>query len=322
MTPMLNASTGPTTSADSVLSKNSLPRISPDEYSEIETRITSVLELLHTSELTRLRGMFHARASGVALSRNDISSTDIIESSLTKMLEVLSFLQSSRLQSKNPFLAQFLHHDIMSPLSTLVSYFKLLKECPGEPDLYPSVATLYSTVQDAEWFIGCFVKSMEFWVDPALVVPATVSLEPLIQHAIFSAIGRSGRMPIVHLPRDFTISMHEGIFGVLLVNIFKNALGRGGADEIDVDSEQIEGGRVRLTISDDGKGVADDIASRVFELGVSGSGSTGIGLGAARERLAPSGATIECEPHGGLSRKEDPGQHGAKFIIEMHQAGL
>ncbi|MCX6733645.1 MAG: HAMP domain-containing sensor histidine kinase [Candidatus Peregrinibacteria bacterium] len=319
---MLNASTGPTTSADVASSKNSLPHISPDEYSEIETHITSVLALLHTSELTRLRGMFHTRASGVALSQADVASADIIDSSLAEVLEVYSFLQSSRLQSKNPFLAQFLRHDFMGPLSTLLSYFRLLNECPDDPGLYPSVANLYSTVQDAEWFIGCFVKSMEFWVDPSLVAPSAVSLEPFIQHAIFYAVGRSGRMPIVHLPHDFSVQMHEGIFGVLLVNIFKNALGRGGAGEVDVDSEQIEGGRVRLTISDDGKGVADDIAPRIFELGVSGSGSTGIGLGAARERLAPSEATIECEPHGGLPSKANPGQRGAKFIIEMHQAGL
>gem|GEM_PF-4212418 len=317
---MLNASTGPTTSADSVLSKNSLPHISPEDFVAIETRIVSTLALLHTQELSRLRGLFHMRASDAASLQGDVMSSDIVDSSLREAIETISFLQSNQLQSKNPFLVQFLHHDITSPLNTLVSYFKLLKECFSDPDLYPSVSKLFPVIQDAEWYIKNFVKSMGFWSDPSFVSPSTVSLEPLIQHAIFYAVGRTGRMPIVHLPRNFTINMHEGILSVLLVNIFKNALSRGGASEIDVDSEQIEGGRVRVTISDDGKGVADDIAPRIFELGVSGSGSTGIGLGAARERLAPSGATIECEPHGGLPSKVNPGQRGAKFIIEMSRA--
>lgn len=313
---MLNAHP-PVTSLNLIPTTNSFSHISLVDYGEISSHITSVLALLHNEELRRLQIAFHERASN-ATCRNVIDSIDVIVTTTDRAFEVISYLRSDQLQVGNPFLAQFLHHDIIGPLGTIVNYFNLLNECPDDPDLYLFVEKLYSTIQDAEWFIACFVKSMKFWVDPSFVEPSHISLEPLIQHAIFYASGRAEAMPIVHLPHDFTVNMHEGILGVLLVNIFKNALMRGGAHVIDVDSEEIEGGRVRLTISDDGKGVADEIASRVFEFGVSGSESTGIGLGAARERLAPSGATIACVPHGGLPNRANPGQFGAKFIIEMN----
>lgn len=299
-----------------VPASNSLPRISPREYAEIASRIDSVLALLHNEELHRLQNVFHRRACDAAC-QDALGSIDVIEASNDQASQAIAYLRSHQLQGSNPFLAQFLHHDIIGPLGTIVNYFNLLRECPDMVDFYPRIAKMYPTIEDAEWFIKSFTSSMKFWVDPSLVGPSVISLEPLIQHAIFYASGRARTMPIVHLPHDFTVTMHEGVLGVLLVNIFKNALCRGGAGEIDVDSEQIENDRVRLTISDDGTGVADEMAPHLFELGVSGAGSTGIGLGAARERLAPSGATIECDPHGGLPSKVNPGQRGAKFIIEM-----
>lgn len=320
MFPMLNTEP-PMTSPNLVLTSNSLPHISPREYAEIAGRIDSVLALLRSEELHRLQNVFHKRACDAAC-QDAVGSVDVIETSRTQAFQAISYLRSNQLQANNPFLSQFLHHDIVGPLGTIVNYFNLLKECPDMVDLYPQVARMYPTIQDAEWFIASFTSSMKFWVDPSLVGPSVTSLEPLIQHAIFYAIGRAGRMPIVHLPHDFTVNIHEGVLSVLLVNIFKNALCRGGAGEIDVDSEEIENNRVRLTISDDGKGVADEIASKVFELGVSGAGSTGIGLGAASERLAPSGATIACVPRGGLPSRANPGQFGAKFIIEMDKATL
>ena len=319
MGPMLN--TTPPTSPNLVPSSSSLPHIAPDEYAEIAGHIISVLALLHNEELRRLQNVFHKRACDAAC-QDAVGSPAVIESSLAHILQVSSHLRSNQLQFRNPFLAQFLHHDIMSPLHTIVSYFGLLNECPDNPSLYLPVAALYPTVQDAEWFMASFVSSMKFWVEPSLVAPSPIPLEPLIQHSIFCVTGRDRAMPIVHLPRDFTVKMHEGILGVLLVNIFKNALGRGGASEVDVKSEQISDGHIRLCISDNGRGIPDELASRVFELGVSGAGSTGIGLGAARERLAPSGATIECVPHGGLPSRENPGQFGAKFVIEMDKAVL
>lgn len=322
MFPMINASTNSTSSSDTELTPISLPRISLDEYSEIENHIVSVIALLHDIDLHRLQNVFHRRACNAGCLQEDIGSVAIIEASADRAVQALSYLQSSRLRSKNLFLSQFLHHDILGSLNTIMSYFRLLQECPDDPSYYPHIATMYPTVQDAEWFMASFVSSMKFWVDPSLVVPSPIPLEPLIQHSIFCVTGRDRAMPIVHLPRDFTVKMHEGILGVLLVNIFKNALGRGGASEIDVKSEQIGDDQIRLCISDNGRGVPDELVSKIFELGVSGVGSTGIGLGAARERLAPSGATIECEPHGGLPSKVNPGQFGAKFVIDMSQVKL
>lgn len=296
-----------------------LPRISPEEYQTIEGCLDAVLEMFQQNALFLMREAFHQRITALELPVLMSGSASLITASISRLDYILNTLRGGAIRLKNPFLARFLDHDIMSPLLTLASYFSLLRELQDDQALCDELIQLYSGLQDAEWFIRSFKESMQFWVDPSLAVPKKTSLEPLIQHAIFCAVRNARSTPIVHLPHEFDVHVHGGVLGVLLVNIFKNALQRGSAQLVDVSSERV-GDRVLLSISDDGVGVPDAMASKIFELGVSTAGSTGIGLGAAREKLASIGATIRCIGHGGLPSSSVPGQFGARFVIDMAAA--
>ncbi len=81
------------------------------------------------------------------------------------------------------------------------------------------------------------------------------------------------------------------VMDILLENAVRACAGRRVALTISGDAPQ--GGRVRLTVCDDGPGIAQDIRPRVFEAGVTGhAGGTGYGLYAARRTLEHFGGYI------------------------------
>lgn len=102
----------------------------------------------------------------------------------------------------------------------------------------------------------------------------------------------------------------------ILVNLMRNArqaieadVGRGGRGVVRVAARPDEGGWV-LTVADDGPGVPERLAERLFQPFVSGGGSEGAGLGLtiARE-LAVA--------HGGDLRLVETGPTGARFELRL-----
>ncbi len=89
----------------------------------------------------------------------------------------------------------------------------------------------------------------------------------------------------------------------LTANLFDNAV-RHATDRITV-TLRSSGGVVRLCVSDDGPGVSDDLAPRIFERFVRGdvprtpgSGSTGLGLAIVHSIVQRHGGTVRLIPSG------------------------
>jgi len=110
--------------------------------------------------------------------------------------------------------------------------------------------------------------------------------------------------PIERLPRDVEIALFR-VLQETLTNVYRHS----GAQRVDV-RLRASNGDVRLTVSDDGKGIPQEIISRFRE-----GAALGIGLAGMRERLAefggrihvessPAGAVVEAViPNGARSKK-------------------
>ena len=99
-------------------------------------------------------------------------------------------------------------------------------------------------------------------------------------------------------------------FDEMLVNLMANAWRHSskGSDAVSVTvSINDEMQRAIINVIDDGPGVNDDIADRIFEPFFSGSGSTGLGLYLVRELALANGGSVRL----GSS------QHGARFVLEL-----
>ena len=84
-----------------------------------------------------------------------------------------------------------------------------------------------------------------------------------------------------------------GSLAQVLATVIENSL-RYGAGTTSVSVRSANGGHaVFIDITDEGEGVAEDIAPHVFERHVSGYGSTGVGLALAKDLVEADGGRIE-----------------------------
>jgi signal transduction histidine kinase len=85
----------------------------------------------------------------------------------------------------------------------------------------------------------------------------------------------------------------------LVWNLLQNAITHSQGKTISLSVEADDGG-ARITVNDDGRGIAPDILPRVFERGVSGKkGGSGIGLSICREIAKRHGGDIAIHSEGG-----------------------
>ncbi len=91
-----------------------------------------------------------------------------------------------------------------------------------------------------------------------------------------------------------TVAAHGGLLARVLHVLFENAVraNAGAAALVITTTLARDASAVRITVSDDGAGVPDDIASTLFDEGVSGAGSSGLGLPLAREICRVHGGTL------------------------------
>ncbi|MEV0148124.1 MULTISPECIES: ATP-binding protein [unclassified Nonomuraea] len=82
-----------------------------------------------------------------------------------------------------------------------------------------------------------------------------------------------------------------GGFGQVIATLLENSLRHGGGTVI-VTTTQGDS-YIVIEVADEGPGIADDIAPKVFERNVSGGGGTGLGLTLARALAAADGGRLE-----------------------------
>ena len=143
----------------------------------------------------------------------------------------------------------------------------------------------------------------------------TVALAPLLEEAVFGTDEHDGiEIETTCTPPDATALLDPNDVSQVLANLLRNAVQsirearKGGHVVI---SARRDGVGVAFTVSDDGPGIAPEIAHRVFEpLFTTRPGGTGLGLSIARDLV---------EAHGGrLTVASTPGR-GAQFSVHLPQ---
>jgi two-component system, cell cycle sensor histidine kinase PleC len=215
---------------------------------------------------------------------------------------------------------QVVQHDLRTPLGAIRGYLDLL-----EHGAYGPLAPRQSRALQR---IGVAVEHLETLVEEALemsrvlagdvsVTCEPVQLGPLIEQAM-GMVELDARDAHITLRRrggdDLRVLADEGRLRQVLVHLLDNAIRHGGENaEVRIDCVPDEGSEsVSVRISDDGPGVAPELADEIFEpyKSFGGRGGSGLGLAIARGVTALMGGEIGRERTGS----------GATFFVRLPRA--
>ncbi|MDX1510809.1 MAG: PAS domain-containing sensor histidine kinase [Nitriliruptorales bacterium] len=110
---------------------------------------------------------------------------------------------------------------------------------------------------------------------------------------------------------DVTVHVERTLACSLIRNLLTNAVRHGGPNiEIVVEAVELDTGRARIAIADDGRGVPEEERLKIFDWTHRSSTSVGFGLGLAMSRQI-------VEAHGGTIWVEDNHPRGARFLFTL-----
>lgn len=105
------------------------------------------------------------------------------------------------------------------------------------------------------------------------------------------AFRRAGRQLRLAGTRELQALGTAGGISQVISTLLENSLEHGGGTVIVTTSAKERS--VVIEVADQGRGIPDDLAPRVFERNVSGAGGTGLGLPLARALAAADGGRLE-----------------------------
>ncbi|MEO6086820.1 MAG: ATP-binding protein [Umezawaea sp.] len=127
----------------------------------------------------------------------------------------------------------------------------------------------------------------------------SVDAEPLDLRAELTAIAGEWREPLRGEGRALRVRVPEGMLARATPGRLREAIGvlldnalRHGEGPV-VLSARSDDSAIVVEVSDGGAGVPDELAGHIFERGVSGGGSTGVGLSLARALVDADGGRLE-----------------------------
>ncbi len=259
-------------------------------------------------ELERLETSIRAMVARLKADIRQIQDTsDALDTELGERKRIEAALLEAN--SRISLLGSLTRHDIINQLTIVQMYVELIREeIAGDEKAGALLAPSLSHMEDALIKIE---RQLHFSADyhkmgqkeplwQNIADTATKAVVALMNHQVTFDIRGSG-FEILADP------MLEQVF----YNLFENSLRHGGSvSRIQVDAVPVEGGALKISILDDGRGIAAEEKSRIFEKGI--GKNTGFGLFLVREVLNITGISI--------SETGTPGE-GARFELLVAPGG-
>ncbi|MFD4642112.1 ATP-binding protein [Lentzea sp. NPDC058436] len=252
----------------------------------------TIVALVTAQTLAKPLGHVAARASRLGAGdfradeqRYNIQELDAVSDALDTSATALA-----RLVQRERELVGDVSHQLRSRLTALQLRLEALAEHP-EPD---TAAEARAALEQAERLAAVLDELLA-----AARAARAVGAEPLEMRPALTAIADEWREQVKSQGRALRVRVPDGLLaratparlreaiGVLLDNALRH--GEGSV----VVSARGEDGTIVVEVSDGGAGVPDDLAAHIFERGVSGGGSTGVGLALARALVDADGGRLE-----------------------------
>ena len=273
-------------------------------------------------KLVRVRVNGHDAVDGIV---DDVTSLRRAELEILRLnadLEQRIATRTRQLQEANEALETFgfsVSHDMREPLRTIQGYANVLKQDFAEGHL--DKAGLYiNRIEAVAHRVDTMVSDLLEFARLSRTEIATESV--VIQEALFEVtaalhaeIQHARAQLHVEVPDDLTVRAHRQTFVQALTNLVSNAVKfvRPGTTPVVRIAAAQAGSMVRVTIADDGIGIAPDAQARIFNVferlhSEEEYPGTGIGLAIVKKGVERMGGRVAVEAA--------PGS-GAPFTVDL-----
>jgi len=189
---------------------------------------------------------------------------------------------------------RLLRHDLGNDLQVISAFSDEIAETvDGEPGEYAErVHRTAEGAMDLIGRVGDLVSTLERQDEPT-----PRSLSEILSAVIADARDQYETLTVAYDPEEFDVSVYGGdLLDSVFTNVLTNAaVHNEGEVHVRVRSVEASEDRVTVSIADDGRGIPDDVADTLFEMGVKGEDSegTGFGLGFAKALTESYGGDID-----------------------------
>lgn len=217
--------------------------------------------------------------------RHGVEELDLVAEALDRSAGALALLVQRERE-----LVGDVSHQLRSRLTALQLRLEALAEHP-EPD---TASEARAALEQAERLAEVLNELLA-----AARAARAVGAEPLDLRAALTEIAEEWREPLRGKGRALRVRVPEGLLARATPARLREAIGvlldnalRHGEGQVVVSARRDEG-TVVVEVADGGVGVPDELAGHIFERGVSGGGSTGVGLALARALVDADGGRLE-----------------------------
>jgi two-component system, NtrC family, sensor kinase len=193
--------------------------------------------------------------------------------------------------------ADDLAHEIKNPLHAMVINLELVKRRAGGPDadaVVDRVAVVEAEVHRVHGLVEALLRLVRPWP-----VASVADVDRVFSDLLPALLVRSRirKIEFEHRAGGGAVAMPPGLLALVLLNLADNAF-EATPEQGRVETAcETRDGQVWITVRDTGTGVPPELASRVFEPGVTQNpGRSGLGLAIARRLVEEAGGTLTIEP--------------------------
>ena len=202
-------------------------------------------------------------------------------------------------------LLRAMSHDIRTPLTSIVGNTAAVLEDRGALSEEQKNALLRDVNEDAQWLIRMVENILSITRIRGGTERLATDYEAAEEIAGVAAGKLSKRFPRVNVSVEapdevLLVPMDATLIHQVIMNLLENAVIHGGAEHVRLRIER-DGENACFTVSDDGKGIASDKLSTLFDAapaprgGSDGKKNMGIGLSVCRTIVKAHGGTMTAE---------------------------
>lgn len=232
---------------------------------------------------------------------------DINEIAMNSQMQLIAQKQSEQAYKR---LMTSLSHDVKTPLASLVGYLEAIENrlVEGrEKEEYIRVA--YNKAQQLKTFVESLFEWVKLDAGEQVFHFERCDLNEVTRNIIADWIpileGHGFEYEISIPEAEYMVRIDSNAYTRVINNLFQNAINHSGGSMVHIMTEE-DDGHVRITVADNGKGIAPADLPHVFERMYQGDQSrsakgNGLGLSIAKELVVAHNGSINVEndPDGG-----------------------